>query len=193
VITMKKTRIPPFRPVYPSPAVLVTSVDEDGKPNVMTVGEAFNVSIKKPVIVGIAIRKATYTHGLISRTREYVVNCPSTAIVDKVDQCGAVSGRDGVDKFERFGLTPLPAAIVKPPLIAECPLNIECKVLDIHVIGDHDLFTGEVVAVHVDEDKLDADGKILTDRLDVLGYMSGQYWSMGELIGTHGFTKRRGD
>jgi len=90
--------VKPFRPVYPSPAALITSVSEDGCPNIITLGEVFNVSISDPVILGIAIAKPRYSHELITATREYVVNLPTSSMVETVDRCGSVSGRD-VDKF----------------------------------------------------------------------------------------------
>lgn len=187
-----KTRITtPHRPVYPSPAALITSVDRDGNPNIITLGEVFNISIRKPVIVGISIRPATYSHGLITDTQEFVVNLPTADILDQVDGCGSVSGRNGVDKFEMFGLTPLPADEVKPPLIAECPVNIECTVLGRQTVGDHDLFLGDVVAVHADADKLDASGNLLTEKLDMLVYITGEYWNVGNPLGKLGFSKKR--
>lgn len=175
---MAKRQVKPHRPVYPTPAGLITSVDGTGRPNIITLGEVFNISIARPVILGIAIRKARYSHGLISETREYVVNLPTVDIVEKVLSCGRVSGRN-VDKFERFGLTPLPAAVVKPPLIAECPVNIECKVTGIQVIGDHDLFLGEAVAQHVDEHVLDENGRIVVERLNGFAFVLGELWTLG--------------
>jgi flavin reductase (DIM6/NTAB) family NADH-FMN oxidoreductase RutF len=188
---MAKREIKPFRPVYPSPAALITSVAADGRPNIITLGETFNVSIAEPVILGIAIAKPRYSHELITATREYVVNLATAALVEKVDACGTCSGRD-VDKFAAVGLTPLPAAKVRPPLIAECPVNCECRVIGIQEIGDHDLFLGEVVAVHVDEDALDGKGRILGERLDPLCYLNGEYWSAGRKLGFHGFTRSKG-
>jgi flavin reductase (DIM6/NTAB) family NADH-FMN oxidoreductase RutF len=179
---MKKRRIRPYRPVYPSPAALITSVDRNGIPNIITLGEVFNISISKPVIVGIAIRPATYSHALISESQEYVINLPTTRLLAQVDGCGSISGRDQINKFEAFGLTPLPADEVAPPLIAECPVNIECKVISRQTVGDHDLFLGEVVAVHVDEDKLDESETILTEKLDMLVYVTGEYWSVGKRL-----------
>ncbi len=179
---MKKRIVPPYRPVYPSPAALVTSVGRNGHPNIITLVEVFNISIRKPVILGIAIRPATYSHALISETQEYVVNLPTTRILSQFDGCGSISGRKGVDKFDLFGLTPLPADHVKPPLIAECPVNIECKVMSRQTIGDHDLFLGEVVAVHVDDDKLDESGNLLAEKLDMLVYITGEYWSVGKRL-----------
>jgi len=178
---MSKTQIKPNRPIYPTPAALITSVDEDGNPNIITLGEVFNISITKPVIIGIAIRKATYSHSLISKTREYVVNMPTVDITDKVMTCGSISGRN-VDKFEKTGLTPLPAIKVTPPLIAECPMNLECKVLDIQEIGDHDLFLGEVLVEHVDEQVLDENGKIRFEKLNGFAFNLGEFWTFGEKI-----------
>jgi flavin reductase (DIM6/NTAB) family NADH-FMN oxidoreductase RutF len=185
---MSKKRIKPFRPVYPSPAGLVTSISEDGQPNIITLGEIFNISIASPVILGIAIRKQRYSHSLISSTREYVVNCPTTSMVAVVDQVGSVSGQD-VDKFSAFNLTPAPADCVKPPLILECPMNMECRVIGIQEIGDHDLFLGEVLAVHIKEEALDDNGQIIVEKLDPLCYLHSEYWSLGTKLGRHGFTR----
>ena len=83
---MSKKRITtPYRPIYPSPAALITSVDQNGTPNIITLGEVFNISIRNPVIVGVAIRPATYSHGLISESQEYVINLPSTRILEQID------------------------------------------------------------------------------------------------------------
>jgi len=172
----------PQRPVYPTPAGLVTSVDADGKPNIITLGEIFNLSIREPVWVGIAIREATYSHGLIKQQGEFVVNLPTAAILDKVLGCGSCSGRDGIDKFEKFGLTSLPAKHVKPPLIAECPVNLECKVVAFYNVGDHDLFIGEVLVEHIDKDALTEDGKRDMAKLDPLIMLPGEFRRIGEKV-----------
>ena len=194
---MGKVKIKPFRPVYPTPAALITSVAPDGKPNIITLGEVYNLSLGSPTIVGISIRKATYSHQLISESGEYVVNMPTTQLMEAVDCCGTVSGRS-VDKFAACGLTATAASVVKPPLIAECPINIECKVMGMEEIGDHDMFKGEVVMAHVEDRLLDDRGRIRTDRLDVLCFLfcfnfRGEYWSLGEKLSDCLFTKSRGD
>ena len=135
---IEKVAIDPMRPVHPSPAALITCVDENGKANIITLAEVFNISIFKPIILGIAIRPATYSHGLIKSSNEFVVNLPGADIVEKVDKCRMVSGRTGADRFEVFGLTPMKATHIRTLLIAECPVNIECSVLDTKTIGDHD-------------------------------------------------------
>ena len=184
---MSKVTIKPYRPVYPTPAGLITSVASDGAANIITLGEIYNLSLRRPTIVGVSIRKATYSHQLISESGEYVVNLPTTKIMREVDLCGTMSGRD-VDKFAEVGLTPMPATVVKPPLIAECPVNVECKVIGIEEVGDHDLFKGEVVAAHVEDYLLDEEGHVCSDRLDVLCFLysfdfRGEYWSLGKKLG----------
>ena len=151
---MSKISARAFRPVYPTPAALITSISEDGTPNIITLGEVFNVSLGKPTIAGIAVRKATYSHGLISQSGEFAINLPTTKLIDQVDYCGCVSGRQA-DKFAESGLTAVSAVHIRPPLIEECPVNLECKVLSIQEVGDHDLFLGEVLEVHADERQLE--------------------------------------
>ena len=183
-----------FRPVYPTPACLITSLAADGTPNIITLAETFNISIgvEGYVTVGLAIVPSRYSHDLIASSGEFTVNIPTADMVREVDRCGTVSGRRH-DKFAYSGLTPLPATKVKPPIIAECPVNLECILIDITQAGDHDLFRGEVVAQHVDEAILNADGTIAIDSLNPLSYVLGQYWSLGRHLGNHGFTKKGGE
>ena len=190
-IPLKKRRIKPFRPVYPSPAALITCVDAKGNPNIITLGETFNVSVSDPVILGIAIAPARYSHGLISESREFTINLPTADILEAMDRCGNASGRKVKDKFSAYGLTPLPASEIRAPLIAECPVNIECRLLSVQTVGDHDLFLGEAAAVHVDEDKLTDDDNILTDRLGTIVFMHWEYWSLGQKLGHLGYSVGR--
>ena len=166
------------------------SADEVGKSNIMTAGEIFNIGLKEPCIIGIAIRKATYTHTLISKTMEFTVNFPTVAILDKVDLIGTISGRNGLDKFKEYELTPQPSDEVTPPVIEECPVNLECKALSITEVGDHDLILGKVVAMHVDEDKLDENQRIQIEKVDGFSYAEWGYYSFGENLGHIGFTRK---
>lgn len=179
-----------FRPVYPTPAGLISSVAADGTPNIITLGETFNISIRDPVVVGLAIVLSRYSYELIKESGEFGVNLPTANMAKAVDRCGTCSGRHVGDKFARVGLTPMPAAKIQAPLIAECPVNLECTLIDIIPAGDHDLFRGEVVAQHVDEELLDEDGRIAIERLDPLCFVLGQYWSAGHYLGHHGYSKK---
>ena len=189
---MTKIRIEtPFRPVYPSPAALIVSADENKKSNIMTAGEVFNVALKSPTIIGIAIRKATYTHSLISKSMEFTVNFPTVDILKQVDLVGTISGRDGFDKFAEYELTALKSDEVIPPIIDECPVNLECKALSITEVGDHDLILGTVVAMHVDSDKLDKNQKILIDKVNGFLFAESEYYKFGEKIGEFGYTRKK--
>jgi flavin reductase (DIM6/NTAB) family NADH-FMN oxidoreductase RutF len=101
-----------------------------------------------------------------------------------------------VDKFATVGLTRLPASVVKPPLIEECPINVECVLKTVIEMGDHDTFVGEVVAVHADQELLDEDGRVRLDRLDAFCLLfsygtRGEYWSLKDEIGEFGYTRSR--
>jgi flavin reductase (DIM6/NTAB) family NADH-FMN oxidoreductase RutF len=185
----KKVIDNPRRPVYPTPAALVTSVDKDGKPNIITLGEVAMVSLH-PTRVSAGMRPATYSNGLIKASGEFVVNFPTADMVKEVDFCGTRSGRS-VDKFAETGLTPEPAIHVKPPLIKECPVNLECKVIGVLSLGSHDLFIGDVLVMHAEEEIL-LDGS--TGRVDPskgLIFAMNEYWSFGERIETGWFTARK--
>jgi len=90
--------------------------------------------------------------------------------------------------IKQINLTPLPSTYVKAPIIDECPINIECRVISIQEIGDHDLFIGEVLAIHADVDKIDSDGNIDFEKLDLLVYLTKSYWSLGKKLGNLGYT-----
>jgi flavin reductase (DIM6/NTAB) family NADH-FMN oxidoreductase RutF len=170
-----------YRPIYPSPAALVTTVSESGAPNIIALGEVFNISIESPVIVGIAVRPQRYSYELLLRVREFVVNLPPASLLPQVLACGRCSGRD-TDKFALTGLTALAGDHVRPPLIAECPVNLECRVLDIRRIGDHDLITGLVLAEHVDASVLGPDGEVDVSRLDAFAMIRGDFRRVADRV-----------
>jgi flavin reductase (DIM6/NTAB) family NADH-FMN oxidoreductase RutF len=134
------------------PTVLV-SCQSDGKPNVMTAAWQTPVS-KRPPLVAVSIAPQRYTHQLIEVAREFVINIPPWTLLQETHGCGTVSGRD-VNKFETFGLTPLPASNVGAPLIRECIAHLECRLYESFSVGDHTLFVGEILSASVDEDLFD--------------------------------------
>ena len=96
-----------------------------------------------------------------------------------------------MDKFSETNLTPLRAEKVKPPLIKECPVNIECVVKEKIPLGVHHLFLGEVVLVHVDEEVLNEKRRIDFTKVTPLVYNQGEYWSLQKKIGEHGFSEKQ--
>ena len=177
----------PSTALYPVPVVLVTCGTGD-QANIITLAWVGTICSDPPA-VGIAIRPSRHSHGLISQAGEFVVNIPTADLVAQVDYCGQVSGRD-VDKWVACGFTPEPASVVTTPLIAQCPVNLECELGRIIPLGTHDLFVGEIVAVQLDEAILDdarhSRGRIDYTKARPLAYLSGQYWGIGELLGQYG-------
>ena len=115
--------------------------------------------------------------------------CPSDeALAEATDWCGVRSGRN-FDKFKECGLTPEKSVAVAAPSIAESPISIECRVKQIIPLGSHDMFIGEVVNVAVDEQYIDAEtGKLDIAKMRLLAYAHGAYFTIGEQIGTFGWT-----
>ncbi len=176
--------------LYPTPVILATSIDEAGKPNVCTLA-ASGILSGNPPHVSISIRPSRYSYELITRAREYVINIPTATIVKETDYCGIVSGRT-VDKFKATKLTPIEAKEVKPPIIKECPVSLECKVKDIIDLGSHSVFVGEVVNVNVDENVLGQSKKIAYEKLKPITWnpITEEYHSLGERLGKEGYSRK---
>lgn len=140
----------PLSKVYtllePGPVTLVTTC-RAGKPNVMTMSWHTMMEFEPP-LVGCVI-SGSYSFETLRKTKECVICIPTVEIAEKVVGCGNTSGAT-TDKFEKFGLTPLPASRVKAPLIAECFANLECRVTDTRMVNKYDLFVLEVVKAWVD-------------------------------------------
>ena len=186
---MAKRTLPPATWLSPLPAVLVSSRRPGEKPNIITVSWC-GIVCSQPPMLSISIRPATHSFGIVSATGEFVVNVPSRAILEQVDRCGTQSGKN-VDKFAAIGLTPVPASEVGAPLVAECPVNLECVVRHSLQLGLHRMFVAEIVAAHVDEALLDAEGKILP--FETFGYRPDRrvYVDAGVELGGYGFTARK--
>src|SRR4030042_1397964 len=177
----------PMIGLYHLPVVLVTCVDKSGKPNIIPLGWVGGVCSYPPQ-VGIAIRPSRYSHKLIEKTGEFVVNIPTEELAGIVDKCGFCSGRN-VDKFKEFNLIPQPASRVRPPLIKECSVNLECKLRHSLNLGTHTLFIGDIVAVQVDEEYIKEDGEINYSLIKPLVLKHDEYCGMTEPLGWYGFTK----
>jgi len=186
---MAKARLQPATVLYPVPAVMVTCVDEAGKPNIITLAWVGTVC-SEPPMVSISIRPPRYSHDLVERSGEFVVNIPTADLVRQTDLCGVISGRDR-DKFEAAGLTPEPASVVKAPLIKECPVNLECQVRHTLRLGTHDMYVGEIVAVHAEASVLGAKGGIDAAKIKAFAFAAEEYRALAEQLGTYAFTAKR--
>ena len=186
---MGRKSLTPAPMFFPTPVVLVSCVDETGKSNIITLAWVGVVN-SEPPMVGISIRPGRFSHGCVSRSKEFVVNLPSEEMVRKVDACGILSGRE-TDKFASMGWKQVPALKVRPPLIDECPVQMECRVRETVSLGSHDLFLGEIVALHVKEEVQKEKDRIDITKALPLVFCPGanEYWNLGKCIGHYGFTK----
>jgi flavin reductase (DIM6/NTAB) family NADH-FMN oxidoreductase RutF len=98
----------------------------------------------EPPLIACVVSNANFSFAALRATKECVIAVPALELATKVVGVGNCSGRK-VDKFKRFSLTPAPAACVAPPLVAECFANLECRVVDTHLVNKFNLFILEVV------------------------------------------------
>jgi len=134
---------------FPMQAVLVTCNNGNGKTNVITIAWHTPIS-KDPPLYGISVAPNRYSHDLIQKTKEFVINFAPYEIADIVNFCGKNSGRN-TDKIMKMNLTLAPAQKLRTPIIKECFSHLECKLHDTLKLGDHTLFIGEVVNVMADK------------------------------------------
>ena len=130
----------------PGPIVLVSSAHK-GQTNIMTMGWHMMMEFS-PALVGCLISDANHSFELIRKSRQCVINLPTTDLAATVVRIGNCSGRD-IDKFSEFGLTPEVGTHVRAPLIGECYANFECRLADSGWVKKYNVFVFEVVKAHV--------------------------------------------
>ena len=150
---MSKELWKPGNMLYPVPAVMVTVGDGKDISNIVTIAWTGTIN-SDPAMVSISVRKSRYSHELLCKNGEFVINLISKELTYAMDYCGVKSGRD-IDKFAETKLTKGEAKTVSVPIIVESPVNIECKVTQVLELGSHDMFLAEVTAVQVDDKYLD--------------------------------------
>ncbi|MHB8059875.1 MAG: flavin reductase family protein [Gaiellaceae bacterium] len=171
--------------LYPTPVLAVGSYDAEGRPNVMTVAWG-GIACSKPPCISVSLRSATASHGNIIARKAFTISLPSREQAAIADYFGLVSGRD-TDKFAAAGLTPAAAEFVDAPFVAEFPLVVECAVVQVHELGGHTQFIGEIKDVKIGEGCLDEEGHIDIRKLDPIAFALGDatagYFALGAPIG----------
>lgn len=175
--------------LYPLPAVLVSVADRAGKSNLLTLAWTGTIC-SEPPMVSISVRPERYSHHMIEETGEFVINLTTEDLVYVTDYCGVKSGKD-VDKWKEMNLTPIPAEHVKAPMVAESPVNLECRVTQKLELGSHDMFIAEVLAVHVDDRYMDESGRFNLNDAKPLVYSHGRYLTTGKEIGSFGYSVKK--
>lgn len=150
----------------PMPPVIVSCRDKNGRDNGLVVGYAGNCSYDPPMVI-VGIREPRFSHHMVKETGVLVVNLASKANKEIYDYLGKASGRNE-DKFKKMNIKTRTGDIVNAPLILDCPVNIECKVVNSIITGSHELFICTVEKVHADKDLLDDKGNVKYDKIDFI-------------------------
>lgn len=183
----KKHQWKPGNMIYPLPAVLVSCGSSEKDYNLLTIAWTGTLCTNPPLCY-ISVRPERYSHEIIKRNMEFVINLTTKDMAYAADWCGVKSGRD-YNKFEEMGLTPGKASVVQAPIVEEAPVSIECRVKNIIPLGSHDMFVAEVVNILADDRYLDSEtGAFDLAKADPLVYLHGNYFDLGEKIGKFGWS-----
>ncbi len=180
-----KTNLNPGALIYPLPVALISCGNNEAEYNVFTVSWMGTLSSNPPSCY-ISIKPERHSHKIIKRNMEFAINLTTVSLMHQVDYCGMTTGKDK-NKFEDLGLTMDFGKVISAPTIVESPVSIECRVKSIMNLGSHDMFIADIVNVRVDEDLLEKDTRrLLLDKVDLMAFSYGQYYSLGEIIGKYG-------
>jgi len=180
---MKKIALGPQTLIYPMPAFLIGATVSE-KPNFMTAAWS-GIAASTPPMITLALQHHRYTLKGIRENGVFSVNVPSAALVRETDYCGLISGTTKADKVKDCNFTIFYGKVRNAPLIEQCPVNLECKVVHILTLGSHTLVIGQIEEVHVSEDCM-TDGEPDPAKIDPLMYVTGAnkaYFRIGEKIG----------
>ena len=176
---MGKTRIDNNVSIYPMPVVLAGAVVV-GRANFLAVGWISRVNSRPPMLA-IALNKTHYTNGGVREHKEFSVNVPGVDLLEKVDYCGLVSGREA-DKSKLFDV--FYGKLRSAPLIRECPLCLACTLVEVVSLPSNDLFIGEIVEAYAEESALTAGSPDVTKiQPFTLTMPDNNYWKIGEKTG----------
>lgn len=186
---MSKIDFKPGNMLYPLPAIMVSSMREGEKPNIITLAWAGTIC-SDPAMVSISIRPSRYSYDIIKDTKEFVINLVTEELTYACDYAGVKSGRD-IDKFDELKLNPYVSEYMKTPAIAESPVNIYCTVNDILPLGSHDMFIAKVKGVTVDDKYMDENNSFRLDKANLMAYSHGEYFALGDKLGSFGYSVKK--
>jgi len=169
--------------IFPTPALVVGTYDQAGKPNLMTSAWG-GICCSNPPCLAISLRKATYTYSNIIERKAFTINILSETQVKEADYYGLTTGRNK-DKFSITGITPIKSDLVDAPYGKEFPLVLECKLFHTLEIGLHTQYIGEIMDVKVDEEVLGDNG--IPDIQKVKAFLfdpaNKNYYGIGKNLG----------
>jgi len=176
--------------IYPLPVVMVSCGNPERGYNIITAAWT-GITCTNPAMCYISLRPQRHSYPLIKELGEFCINLTTAELAFAVDWCGVKSGKD-VDKFKEMKLTPVPAQFIAAPMIAQSPLNLECRVTQIIPLGSHDMFLAEILAVHATKKYLNPQTDALNlNSTHLLCFSHGKYYQLGEFKGKFGFSVQK--
>ncbi len=177
-----KTRLAPmerFFGYYPGTVSVITVQAADGERNVMSAGWHTALSMQPP-LYGVTIGEERYTYHLVKQAGAFAIGFLPFEHAELVAAVGSTSRNDGFDKFARFGIEVEEPLVTSAPILKAAYLTYECTLYDIYTAGDHDLFVGEIVAVHYDAEGYDERLLFNPHRHEATVYLGrGEYLALG--------------
>ena len=166
---MKKAEVSNFKScLKPTVDILVSCRGKNGEVNALAVGYAGNCSYDPPMVM-VGIVPSRYSHHMIKETGEFVVNLVPESLREKYAYLGSTSRKDE-DKLSKSEMKYEKGVKVNAPILLNCPVNIECTVVDSIITGSHEMFIGKVEYVHADENLVDNEGNIDYSKIDLLKF-----------------------
>ena len=180
-----KTKLGAQRMLFPLPTILVVTGNMQ-EANIVTIAWISLLSGNPPTI-GISVGIRGISGDCIIKNNDFSINIVSAEYMVEADFCGITTG-DDTDKFKETGLTKMESSIIKSPIIKECPVNMECKLIEHKIVGTTNHFIGEIVETHIDTDKIKDPENVKTLNIEAINpliYISGlqEYRKLGEKIG----------
>ncbi|MDF1618488.1 flavin reductase family protein [Petrocella sp. FN5] len=186
---MGKIKWKPGNMIYPLPAVMVSCGKNEEEHNIITVAWTGTICTNPPMTY-ISIKPERHSYEIIKRNKAFVINLTTEALLRATDYCGVRSGKNE-NKGKKMKLNLVNTEEIMAPLIEESPVNILCEVVEIKKLGSHDMFIAKIQSVYVDENLMDGQGKFHLDAAKLFAYSHGVYYSLGEKLGTFGYSVKK--
>ncbi len=180
-----KTSFGPQKVLFPMPTSLIVTGNMENA-NIVTIAWV-SLLTSNPPTLGVSVGTRGYSGNKILENKHFTVNISPVEIMTEADFCGITSGKD-VDKFDQTGLTKMESKHIDSPIIKECPLNFECKLVKSFLIGTTNHIAGEILDVHMDTDKLSDHNDYTSldiEAFNPLIYIGGarEYREIGKKVG----------
>ncbi len=169
--------------VYPVPIALVTCCDET-ETNIITIAWTGVLSSSPPTVY-ISVRPSRYSYNLLQNSRQFCINIPTSRLIQQVDLCGIVSGRDR-NKADLCHFDLIPIADGYPKAIKQCPHHLFCSIIKTIELGSHTMFISSVDQEYIDEEFLTKSNTIDYNAIKPIAYCKKTYYSLGNAIGEYG-------